>query len=84
VHFGESAVPRTDEDPAGLNLAYNPKHRWYYYPDMQPDEALVFRLFDTADPHWHMTAHTAFVDPSADPASPKRMSFEIRTLAVMD
>lgn len=84
VHFGESTLPRTNNDPAGLNLAYNPNHRWYYYPDMQPDEALVFRLFDTADPDWHMTAHTAFVDPSADPASPKRMSFEIRTLAVMD
>jgi hypothetical protein len=84
VRFGEPTGPLTGNEPGGLNIAFNPHHRWYYYPDMQPDEAVVFRLFDTADPHWHMTAHSAFVDPSADPAAPRRMSYEIRTLAVMD
>ena len=34
----------------GLNLAYNPKHHWYYYPDMEPDEVIAFRLYDTANP----------------------------------
>jgi hypothetical protein len=84
VRFGESPAPAMGGGPGGLNLAYNPRHRWYYYPDMQPDEVIVFRLFDTADPEWHVTAHSAFIDPTADPASPKRKSFEIRTLAVMD
>jgi hypothetical protein len=70
--------------PAGLNMAFNPNHQWYYFPDMQPDEALVFRLFDTADPDWKMSGHTAFVDPTSDPASPKRQSFEVRTIAVFD
>lgn len=85
VRFGEgSATAAVGEQPGGLNLAYSPRHRWYYYPDMQPDEVLAFRLFDTADPHWHVTAHSAFIDPTADPAAPKRMSFEIRTLAIMD
>ena len=46
------------------------KHRWYYYPDMQPDEVLAFRLFDTGDPDWRMTAHTAFVDPTSVPGRP--------------
>ena len=31
--------------PAGLNMAYSPRHAWYYFPDMQPDEALAFRDF---------------------------------------
>ncbi len=70
--------------PAGLNLAYNPKHEWYFYPDMQPDEALVFRLFDTGNPDWKMSAHSAFVDPTSSPDSPKRESFEVRTIAVFD
>lgn len=70
--------------PAGLNMAYNPAHQWYYYPNMQPDEALVFRLFDTDDPHWKMSGHTAFVDPTSNPTSPKRESFEVRTIAVFD
>jgi hypothetical protein len=83
VYFGEGGITSSmGGKPGGLNMAYNPNHRWYYYPDMQPDEALVFRLFDTADPEWHVTAHSAFVDPTSDPASPKRTSFEIRTLAV--
>lgn len=70
--------------PAGLNMAWNPAHEWYYYPDMQPDEALVFRLFDTDNPEWKMTGHSAFVDPSAKPGTPKRQSFEVRTIAVFD
>lgn len=70
--------------PAGLNMAHNPKHRWYYFPDMQPDEALVFRLYDTADPDWKMTGHAAFEDPGSEPGSPQRQSFEVRTIAVFD
>ena len=58
--------------------------RWFYYPDMQPHEVLAFRLCDTADADLHMTAHTAFDDPTSRPGSPKRMSYELRTIAVMD
>jgi hypothetical protein len=84
VRFGEGTTASMGGQPGGLNMAWNPNHQWYYYPDMQPDEVLVFRLFDTADPLWHVTAHSAFVDPTSDPAAPKRKSFEIRTLAVLD
>jgi len=83
VRFGD-APPPPGPVAGGLNVAYNPKHRWYYYPDMQPDEVIAFRLFDTANTHWHMTAHTAVVDPTAAPDAPKRMSYELRTLAVFD
>ncbi len=82
-----SASPRAafrEDAPAGLNMAYNPDHRWYYFPDMQPDEALVFRLFDTGNPDWKMTGHTAFEDPTSLPGSRKRESFEVRTIAVLD
>ena len=84
VALGKPEGGFKDGMPAGLNLAYNPKHIWYYFPDMQPDEALAFRLFDTADPDWHMSGHTAIVDPTSKPDSPKRMSFEVRTIAVFD
>jgi hypothetical protein len=84
VRFGEGTTASMGGQPGGLNMAYNPNHQWYYYPDMQPDEVLAFRLFDTGDSRWRMTAHTAFVDPTSAPDSPKRESFEIRTLAVFD
>jgi len=84
VRFGKTDVPITPETPGGFNMAYNPRHAWHYYPDMQPDEALVFRLFDTADPEWHMSGHTAIVDPTSRPGAPKRESFEVRTIAIFD
>ena len=84
VRFGKTDDPVTPETPGGLNMAYNPKHEWYYFPDMQPDEALVFRLFDTADPAWHMSGHTAIEDPTSRPGAPKRESFEVRTIAIFD
>jgi hypothetical protein len=84
VCFGKQEEGWKPGMPAGLNMAYNPNHEWYYFPDMQPDEALVFRLFDTADPDWKFTGHTAIVDPTSDPDSPRRESFEVRTIAVFD
>jgi len=83
VRFGD-APPPPGPVAGGLNVAYNPRHRWYYYPDMEPDEVIAFRLFDTANPRWQMTAHTAVVDPTAAQDAPKRMSHELRTLAVFD
>ena len=84
VSFGKPEGGFKEGMPAGLNMAYNPLHEWYYFPDMQPDEALVFRLFDTANSDWKMTGHTAIVDPTSVPNSPKRESFEVRTIAVFD
>ena len=84
VRLGKSDEPVTDDTPCGLNMAYNPAHRWYYFPMMQPDEVLAFRLFDTANPEWKMTGHTAIEDPTSAPGSPKRESFELRTIAVFD
>jgi hypothetical protein len=70
--------------PAGLNMAYSPRHRWYYYPDMQPDEVLVFQLLDTRDPEMRMTGHTAFNDPTSPKDAAPRVSYEIRTIAVFE
>jgi hypothetical protein len=83
VRLGE-APPPPGPVPGGLNMAYNPNHRWYYYPDMQPDEVIAFRLFDTGNKDWHMAGHTAIVDPTAAPDAPPRKSYELRTLAVLD
>ena len=89
ISFGRPETRQTDEfaggfDSGGFVLAYNPGHRWYYYPAMQPHEVLAFRLCDTGDERRHMTAHTAFDDPTSIPGSPKRMSYELRTIAVLD
>ena len=63
-------------------VGYNPQHDWYWFPRMRRDEALVFKVFDSAkDGRARWTAHTAFDDPTTPPNARPRESIEIRTLA---
>lgn len=63
-------------------IAYNPNHEWYYFPRMVRNEALVFKVFDSAtDGRARFTAHSAFVDPQSPPDAPARESIEARTIA---
>src|ERR1700724_655696 len=63
-------------------VTYNPAHRWYWFPQMRPDEALVFKVYDSMkDGRARFTAHTAFDDPTTPPHARPRESIEIRTLA---
>ena len=63
-------------------LKYNPQHRWVYFPRMRRDEALVFKVYDSAkDGRARFTPHTAFDDPSTPPGAPPRQSIEARALA---
>ena len=62
-------------------LAYNPRHRWIYFPKMTRDEALVFKVYDSEkDGRARFTAHTSFVDPSTPAGAPPRQSIEVRAL----
>jgi hypothetical protein len=67
----------------GYNLIFNPEHRWYYFPRLQPDEALVFKLCDSDAWRPQLVAHSAIDDPTSAPAAPDRESFEMRTIAIM-
>ena len=72
-----------DRTAETYHIPYNPAHRWYYFPWMRRDEALVFKVFDTdASAGVRFTAHTAFDDPSAPPDAAPRESIEMRALAL--
>src|SRR5438105_9102312 len=63
-------------------ITYDPGQRWYWFPQMRPDEALVFKVYESLrDGRARWTAHTAFADPNAPPHARPRESIEIRTLA---
>src|SRR3989442_16035001 len=63
-------------------LKYNPGHRWFYFPEMRRDEALVFKVFDSeTDGRPRFTPHTSFVDPATPPGSSPRQSIEARAMA---
>jgi hypothetical protein len=64
------------------HCAFNPEHRWYYFPYMRRNEAVVFKTFDSSrDGRARWTAHTAFDDPNSPEDAPPRESIEMRTLA---
>jgi hypothetical protein len=62
-------------------IAFNPRHRWYWYPQQAPTEATLLKVYDSAkDGRARMTAHTAFDDPASAPDAPPRRSIEIRSI----
>jgi hypothetical protein len=63
-------------------LKYSPGHRWFYFPRMRRDEALVFKVYDAeTDGRARFTPHTSFDDPGTPPGAPPRQSIEARALA---
>merc|ERR1719231_509234 len=58
------------------------EHRWYYFPQMQVDELLLFTQFDS-DPlaPCRYCFHTAFEDPAVPGNLPPRQSIEVRAIA---
>jgi hypothetical protein len=63
-------------------FAYNPAHRWNYFPRMTRDEALVFKVYDSAkDGRARWGAHTSFDDPTSAANAAPRESIELRAFA---
>ncbi len=65
-------------------VKHNPAHRWLYFSDIRPDEALLFRTYGN-EPEWIAGApHVAFQDPTCPPEAGPRISVESRAYAVFD
>jgi hypothetical protein len=63
-------------------LKYNPKHRWFYFPEMRRDEALVFKVYESeTDGRARFTPHTSFKDPATRANAEPRQSIEVRAFA---
>jgi len=63
---------------------YNPAQRWAYYPNIQLDEVLLIKCYDSRKDVARFTPHTSFVDPSTPADAPPRQSIEFRTIAFFD
>ncbi|RVT91649.1 methyltransferase [Rhodovarius crocodyli] len=84
-------VPFSDYVPSDLvypqrvgetySVRFNPAHEWFYVPDLQTDEALLIKCYDSeTDGRARFVAHTAFHDPTTPADAPPRESIELRTL----
>jgi len=97
-----SSVPKNDivtfeiryKDRVGENYfaGKSDGHRWYYFPDMVRDEAILLKCWDSAGKDFAppeciktvpstFSIHTAFEDPSTPPEADDRESIEVRTVA---
>jgi len=76
------AAERRAKDRVGeiQQAVFNPAHRWYYFPNMERHEAVLIKVYDSAeDGRARFTIHTAFDDPTSPPDAPPRESIETRT-----
>ncbi len=64
-------------------ITFNPNHRWFYFSEMQRDEALFLKCYDSReDGRARFTAHSAFDNPASPPDALPRESIEARTLVL--
>lgn len=66
------------------SVAYNPAQRWFYVPDVQPDEVLLIKCWDSDQTVARFAPHSGFRDPTTPAGTPARESIEFRTLAFFD
>jgi len=82
-HYAENDLSQPSHRGQIFSVRYNPNHRWFYVRDMQADEVLVFKCWDSARSGGaRYTAHTGFVNPEAPSDARPRESIEVRTLAI--
>ena len=65
------------------HLAHDASQRWFYYPRMTSDEALVLRFYDTREPLGGRRGvfHVAVDDPGTPSGARRRESVDIRVAA---
>lgn len=90
------------QDRIGENYfaKHTPAHRWYYYPKMTREEALLIKQWDSAgalarsdgalsdgsasSAPCTFSFHSAFEDPASPPDAPDRWSIEVRCMVIYD
>jgi hypothetical protein len=64
------------------SLLHAADQRWLYFPQMRPGETMLLKCYDSeSDGRARYTAHSAFMDPTAEEDAIQRESIEVRTLA---
>ena len=57
---------------------YDPDHRWYYFPDLTPDELIVFKAYDSDHARWAQALHNSADIPGLPADAAPRVSIEAR------
>lgn len=71
-----------DRNGENYVMRHSPKHKWWYFPKMTPDQVLILKTYESeTDGRARFVGHSAFEDPTSSPDAPMRESVEIRTIA---
>ncbi len=82
-HFSEDNLETPHLTGEIYSFQHSPRHRWFWVSDMQPDEVMLLKCFDTAnDGRALFTGHTGFDNPACPPQFTPRESIELRTVVV--
>jgi hypothetical protein len=82
-HYMEDDLAAPRHSGEIYSLLHNPAHRWYYASNMQADEVLVFKGFDSDESsHTRFTPHTGFAHPHLPAQFRPRESIEVRALVI--
>jgi hypothetical protein len=63
-------------------LGFSAGQKWYYFPRLAPDEAILIKGYDSATDVARFTPHSAFADPASPADAPERESIEVRALVI--
>ena len=66
------------------SVTYSPRHRWYFYPHMRTDEALLLKCYDSRKDVARFAPHSAFENPLAPKNAPPRESIELRAFVFFE
>jgi len=78
--FVKHVLKYRDREGEVYSVAYNPNHKWYYLPNQEKEEVLLFKCYDSDTHSARFTAHSAFEDPTSPRDAAPRESIEVRTL----
>jgi hypothetical protein len=84
-HFGESDLATPRHTGEIYSVFYRPSHRWFYVSEMQPEEVLLLKCYDSRlDGRARFMPHTGFQNPACPEDFVPRESIEVRTVVVFD
>lgn len=66
------------------NMAHNPSQKWYYASDMTPEEAWVFKIYDSKKDVARCAVHSSFPLSTQTDSGPPRQSVEVRAFLFWD
>jgi hypothetical protein len=79
--FVPSDLVYPDKVGETYRFKHNPNHRWFYFPFLERNEAILLKCYDSKeDGRARFTAHTSFEDLTSPPEAAPRESIEVRAL----